>query len=62
MTRRPDRPAAGPTTGPMLKRLKQADRPALVSGSRPDRSGFKNIGQDSNLVPTVYHNTPQPLG
>ncbi|KAJ0466694.1 hypothetical protein HanIR_Chr14g0675021 [Helianthus annuus] len=50
MTRRADRPAAGPTTGPMLKRLKQANRPALVSGSRPDRfdrparSGFKNIG------------------
>ncbi|MFS8008996.1 hypothetical protein Hanom_Chr14g01279421 [Helianthus anomalus] len=45
MTRRPDRPA----TGPMLTRLKQANRPALVSGSRPDRSdrparsGFKNI-------------------
>ncbi|MFS7916538.1 hypothetical protein Hanom_Chr02g00178371 [Helianthus anomalus] len=51
MTRRPDRPAAGPTTGPMLKRLKQANRPALVSGSRPDRSdrparsGFKNIAK-----------------
>ncbi|MFS7915641.1 hypothetical protein Hanom_Chr02g00167671 [Helianthus anomalus] len=51
-TRRPDRPAAGPTAGPMLKRLKQVNRPALVSGSRPDRSdrparsGFKNLGSN----------------
>ncbi|MFS7904034.1 hypothetical protein Hanom_Chr01g00031131 [Helianthus anomalus] len=50
-TRRLDRPAAGPTTGPMLKRLKQVNRPALVSGSRSDRSdrparsGFKNLGR-----------------
>ncbi|KAJ0925989.1 hypothetical protein HanRHA438_Chr04g0165921 [Helianthus annuus] len=39
-------PATGPTTDPMLKRLKPLTRPALVTGSRPDRparSGLKNI-------------------
>ncbi|KAJ0622486.1 hypothetical protein HanIR_Chr01g0021231 [Helianthus annuus] len=48
-TRRPDRPASGPTSGSMLKWVKGLNRPGGVPGSRPDRSdrparsGFKNI-------------------
>ncbi|MFS7983709.1 hypothetical protein Hanom_Chr11g00977701 [Helianthus anomalus] len=36
--RPPDRPAPGPTSGSMLKRVKGLNRPGSVSGSRPDRS------------------------
>ncbi|MFS8002551.1 hypothetical protein Hanom_Chr13g01203361 [Helianthus anomalus] len=49
MTRRPDRPAPGPTAGLMLERFYGLNRPGRSSGSRPNRSdrparsGFKNI-------------------
>ncbi|MFS7913074.1 hypothetical protein Hanom_Chr02g00137431 [Helianthus anomalus] len=48
-TRRPDRPAPGPTAGLMLKRIYVLNRPGMSSGSRPDRfdrparSGFENL-------------------
>ncbi|MFS8026480.1 hypothetical protein Hanom_Chr16g01487221 [Helianthus anomalus] len=43
-TRRPDRPAAGPTAGLMLKRTDVVNRPGTDSGSRPDRSDQPGSG------------------
>ncbi|MFS7986634.1 hypothetical protein Hanom_Chr11g01012631 [Helianthus anomalus] len=64
-TRRPDRPAPGPTSGSMLKRVKGLNRPGGVSGSRPDRSdrparsGFKKVAE--NTCRNERHTEKVPL-